>query len=561
MKHFDLTVKQKIYNPLMLSVVLILALMLPVVILTFTEHNPFWEATTALLLPLGFYTLFAALSRRSGAMVWWAFPFIFFSAFQVVLSYLFGNSVVAADMFLNLTTTNTGEAGELLSNIYPSVIAVVVIYIPLLWLAVEHQRRRITLEDAVRQKMLAAGAVTMVAGCVTLFAACPDRRATLRDEVFPINVAYNMGLAISESNKISNFHSTSASFCYNAERNASPSEREIYVMVIGEAARAASWQLYSYERETNPRLSAREDIVLFEGITTQSNTTHKSVPLILSSVATSEHEELFHRKGMPALFNEAGFKTYFISNQAPQGAMIDFLVEDASVVEYLPALSHDEALVERLQQIISKDHSERLLIILHMYGSHFSYHQRYPRQWARFMPDDDVAISRRNVEMIRNAYDNSTLYTDYILNEIIQTLSAEQACTAMYYCSDHGEDLFDGKDGRFLHSSPTTTYYQLHVASLAWFSPRYEQIFPQKVEAARNNTSATATTHSVFHTIADIASIQSPYIKESVSLVNEKFDHSGIRYYLSDHNKAVTLDEVGIDQEQAALFAKAGVEL
>ena len=552
---------KKIYNPRLLAVALILSLILPVAILTYTEHNPFWEAVTALLLPLGFYTLLAALSRRSGAMVWWSFPFIFFSAFQVVLSYLFGNSVVAADMFLNLTTTNPGEAGELLANIYPSVIAVCVIYLPLLWLGVEHLRRHIVLDDVARRKMMLSGAVTMVVGCVTLFAACPDRRATLRDEVFPINVMYNMGVAISESNKIANFHSTSASFSYDAERDTEPAEREVYVMVIGEAARAASWQLYGYDRETTPLLSAREDIVLFEGITTQSNTTHKSVPMILSSVATSEHEELFRRKGMPALFNEAGFKTYFISNQAPQGAMIDFLAEDASEVEYLPALSYDGALVERLQRILKEDRSERLLIILHMYGSHFSYHQRYPREWARFTPDDDVAISRRNVELIRNAYDNSTLYTDYVLNEIISTLEAEQACTAMYYCSDHGEDLFDDRNGRFLHSSPTTTYYQLHVASLAWFSPRYNELFPQKVTAARSNAEATATTHSAFHTIADMASIRSKYVKESVSLVNENFDHSAVRYYLSDHNKAATLDEVGIDREQAALFAKAGVKL
>ena len=552
---------KKIYNPRLLAAALILSLILPVAILTYTEHNPFWVAVTALLLPLGFYTLLAALSRHSGAMVWWSFPFIFFSAFQVVLSYLFGNSVVAADMFLNLTTTNPGEAGELLANIYPSVIAVCVIYLPLLWLGVEHLRRHIILDDVARRKMMLSGAVTMAAGCVTLFAACPDRRATLRDEVFPVNVMYNMGVAISESNKIANFYSTSASFSYDAERDTEPAEREVYVMVIGEAARAASWQLYGYERETTPLLSAREDIVLFEGITTQSNTTHKSVPMILSSVATSEHEELFRRKGIPALFNEAGFKTYFISNQAPQGAMIDFLAEDASVVEYLPALSYDGALVERLQRILKEDRSERLLIILHMYGSHFSYHQRYPREWARFTPDDDVAISRRNVELIRNAYDNSTLYTDYVLNEIISTLEAEQACTAMYYCSDHGEDLFDDRNGRFLHSSPTTTYYQLHVASLAWFSPRYNELFPQKVTAARSNAEATATTHSAFHTIADMASIRSKYVKESVSLVNENFDHSAVRYYLSDHNKAATLDEVGIDREQAALFTKAGVKL
>ncbi|MBQ5921948.1 MAG: DUF1705 domain-containing protein, partial [Alistipes sp.] len=363
-------IRKTFLNPQLMAVALIASLMLPVVILTYTEHNPFWVALSALLLPLGFYTMLAALSRRSGAMTWWAFPFIFFSAFQVVLSYLFGNSVVAADMFLNLTTTNTGEAGELLANIYPSVIAVFVIYLPLLYLATQHIISKVQLKEKMRRRMLIGGAVTMLAGCITLFAGCRGEvRKTLRDEVFPINVAYNMGLAISEAHKIANFPTTSQGFTFEAERDTEPEEREIYVMVIGEAARAASWQMYDYERETNPLLSQRDDIVLFRQITTQSNTTHKSVPLMLSSVHTSEHEELFRRKGMPALFKEAGFKTYFISNQVPQGAMIDHLAGDSDVVEYLPALQHDYSTVEALRRIIREDQSKRLLIILHTYGS------------------------------------------------------------------------------------------------------------------------------------------------------------------------------------------------
>ena len=556
-------IRKTFLNPQLMAAALIASLMLPVVILTYTEHNPFWVALSALLLPLGFYTVLAALSRRSGAMTWWAFPFIFFSAFQVVLSYLFGNSVVAADMFLNLTTTNTGEAGELLANIYPSVIAVFVIYLPLLYLATQHIISKVQLKQKMRRRMILGGAVTMLAGCITLFAGCRGEvRKTLRDEVFPINVAYNMGLAISEAHKIANFPTTSQGFTFEAERKAEPEEREIYVMVIGEAARAASWQMYGYERETNPLLSQREDIVLFRQITTQSNTTHKSVPLMLSSVHTSEHEELFRRKGMPALFKEAGFKTYFISNQVPQGAMIDHLAGDSDVVEYLPALQHDYSTVEALKRIIKEDQSQRLLIILHTYGSHFSYHQRYPREWARFTPEDDVAILRKNATLIRNAYDNSTLYTDYVLNSVIETLATENACTAMLYCADHGEDLFDDVHGRFLHASPTTTYYQLHVASLAWFSPRYRELFPVKAAAAKANAAAVATTHSLFHTMADVASIGSPYVLQGASLVSPHFDNEAKRYYLSDHNEAVELNkEIGIDAYQLSLLERAGVEL
>ena len=553
--------KKIISNPLWLLAFNVVSLMIPVIILTITEHTPLLVALTAILLPLGFYLLFSAASTRSGRMVWWGFPFIFLSAFQIVLSYLFGNSVIATDMFLNLTTTNPGEAGELLGNIYPSVIAVCVIYLPLLWFATEHLRRQIIIPTPLRQLFAKAGCASLVAGILTfLFIPTDERLHTLRDETFPVNACYNMGLAISESYKINHYEQSSAGFTFDACRSAVVPEREIYVLVIGEASRASNWQLYGYDRPTNPHLSTRNDLVLFRGITTQSNTTHKSVPLMLSSVHTSEHDELFRRTGLPALFNEAGFTTYFISNQAPQGAMIDFLADDADRLIYLDAPNYDGQLIDVMLKALDNDSSDKLLFILHTYGSHFSYHQRYPREVATFLPDDDVAISPRNAEFIRNAYDNSILYTDQVLNDLITLLEREDACSAMFYCADHGEDLFDTAEGRFLHSSPTTTYHQLHVASLAWFSPKYKSMFSPKAEAAASNAAAPATTYSVFHTMADIASISSPYFNTKASLVSPEFDYSAPRLYLDDHNRAVQLDrEIGIDDEQRAFFHRAGI--
>lgn len=556
--------QKKRYNANWLMAGFLFSLMLPIAILTYTEKNPLWVAVAGVLLPLGFYNAFASLSRRSGVMVWWGFIFIFFSAFQIVLSYLFGNSVVATDMFLNLTTTNPSEAGELLGNIYPSVIAVCVIYLPLLWFASEQIKRKVVVPDTTRKVLLCSGLLFFAAGLVALFVGCRGEvKRVLRDEVFPVNVSYNMCLAISESRHVSNFEATSEGFSYQAERVAQSDKREVYVLVIGEASRAASWQLYGYERQTNPLLSKRQDITLFRNVITQSNTTHKSVPMILSSVATDEHAELYCRSGLPALFNEAGFTTYFISNQAPQGAMIDNLAHDAQHVIYLEPRSYDGELLEEMKKALAQDNSQRMLFILHHYGSHFSYYHRYPREYAVFQPDDDVAISAKNMELIRNSYDNSVLYTDKVLNDVIDYLATRKdCCSAMYYCADHGEDLFDKRDKRFLHASPTVTYYQLHVASLAWFSEEYRQLFPEKVQAARNNYMAPATTHSVFHTMADMASIASPYFKPQVSLLSSEFDFGAERYYLNDHNRAVGIDEeIGIDAMQQDLFARAGVPL
>ena len=58
------------------------------------------------------------LERKPGKTIWILFPFVFFAAFQLVLLYLFGRSIIAVDMFLNLTTTNSGEALELLDNLF-----------------------------------------------------------------------------------------------------------------------------------------------------------------------------------------------------------------------------------------------------------------------------------------------------------------------------------------------------------------------------------------------------------------------------------------------------------
>ena len=287
------------------------------------------------------------------------------------------------------------------------------------------------------------------------------------------------------------FEHTSEDFTYHARRTAEASKREIYVYVIGEASRAANWQLYGYHRETNPCLTRTEGLVVFRNTVTQSNTTHKSVPLILSSVKTDQHEELYRRKGLPALFKEAGFKTWFLSNQRPQGAMIDKLAKDADSLVYLPEPRYDMQLLEAMKQVIAEDPEHDLLIILHCYGSHFTYHQRYPREFARFLPDDNVAINRKNVEKLVNAYDNSIYYTDHFLSQTIEYLrSLENDCSALLYCADHGEDILDDERERFLHASPTTTFYQLYVANLGWFSPEYRREFPEKVEAARNNESA-----------------------------------------------------------------------
>lgn len=558
------TVKTRSRFTTLLTVYFFVALIIPNCILANTEPYSVWTVEALILMPLGFYMMWSVALRRSGVMIWLAFPFIFLGAFQIVLLYLFGNSVIATDMFTNILTTNPGEAGELLGNIYPAVIIVCAMYLPLLWLAAREIGLKRYISRTTRMNVGLTGAAIFAVGLLALWPAyaVSEERHVLRDEIFPLNAFYNLGLSGSEFRKVHYFEKTSEGFSFEPVRTAEAPGREVYIYIIGEAARAMNWQLYGYDRETNPELARIDDLVVFRDMLTQSNTTHKSVPLILSSVRTDEHEELFRRKGLPALFNEAGFDTWFISNQSPQGAMIDNLAHDARHLIYIRSPRYDMQLLEEVRKVLEASDSQKLLIILHCYGSHFSYHQRYPREFAHFKPDADVAISRQNREMLVNAYDNSIRYTDHFLAETIAYLrSLKDTSSALLYCADHGEDLIDDERDRFLHASPTTTAYQLYVASLAWFSDAYRRNFPEKVAAAMANETAPATTHALFHTMADMASIQGRFISHEASLVSPEYDRTAPRRYLNDHNEAVPYMKTGLAPQDIEVFRKFSVEL
>ena len=562
MKRFRIKVKKN-RKALALLVWFVFTAMIPNIVLAFTEHYCGWSILAGVLMPLGFYMVATSSIRRTGVPVLLLIWVMILCAFQIVLLYLFGNSIIATDMFTNLLTTNPGEASELLSNIAPAIAIVVAIYGPTLLYAIYAAHKRYRITRRMRRIIVCAGCVVWVVGSLMLIPArLTGHNRVFLKEVFPANVLYNLKLCLSEQKRIKNYEITSADFDYNASRGDNPKQREIYVYMIGEASRAASWQMFGYERATNPLLSQRNDIHIFRNVLTQSNTTHKSVPLFLSSVGAANRTELYNRKGLAELFSETGFKTYFISNQSPQGAMVDLLANEADERIYIGAPRYDMQLLSMMRRIIESEDDADILFILHCYGSHFSYYERYPREFAMFMPDDEVSITKNNVPMIVNAYDNSIVYTDTVINEIIDYLASLDACSSLLYCSDHGEDILDDRRGRFLHASPTVTYYQIHIPALVWFSSEYLQLYPERAQMAENNRWAAATTHSMFHTMADIASIRSEYVDESVSLVSPSFDKAAPRYYLNDHNEAVPYDKnIGLNDDDMEQFSKHGINL
>ena len=550
----------------------VVALLLPNIVLCYTECLTPWACGVNVLLPLSLYMLFFSAAKRPGKMIWWAFIFVFFAAFQLVLLYLFGTGVIAVDMFLNLVTTNPGEAMELLDNLAPAVVGVFVVYLPLLILGGVNIRRNsrlsVSFQQRVRHWAMQIGAIGLFCLLASYLVVDGYR---MRNQLYPVNVCYNLYLAFERDAASENYREASRDFKFDARSEHSATAPEVYVMVVGETARAHNFSLYGYPRNTNPLLSKTPGIKAFPNVTTQSNTTHKSVPMLLSAASAEDFERLFHEKGILAAFKEAGFHTVFISNQLPNHSFIDFLGEQADEHYFLKKEDasqgnhYDEDLLQKLDEILpladasSSAHYHyryrKLFVVLHSYGSHFNYQERYPRSFAYFKPDSRSEAKSENRRDLLNAYDNTIRYTDYILHGIIERLQKwegvqtktdgvyDQPTSAMLYTSDHGENIFDDDRHLFLHAAPKASDYELHVPFIIWTSEGFSRQYPDILKAlGENRTKQVQSSLSAFHTMLGIGGIQTHYRLDEYSVASGKY-HPLKLLYLDDHDEAIPQED------------------
>mgnify|MGYP003398454647 FL=1 len=548
----------------------VVALLLPNIALCYTECLTPWACGVNVLLPLSLYMLFFSAAKRPGKMIWWAFIFVFFAAFQLVLLYLFGTGVIAVDMFLNLVTTNPGEAMELLDNLAPAVVGVFVVYLPLLILGGVIIRRdsrlSVSFQQRVRHWAMQIGAIGLFC-LLASYLMVDDYR--MRNQLYPVNICYNLYLAFERNAASENYKEASRNFKFEAKSERSLYAPEVYVMVVGETARAHNFSLYGYPRDTNPLLSKTQGIKAFPNVTTQSNTTHKSVPMLLSAASAEDFERLFHEKGILAAFKEAGFHTVFISNQLPNHSFIDFLGEQADEHYFLKkedALQgnhYDEDLLQKLDEILPKADASssahyryrKLFVVLHTYGSHFNYQERYPRSFAYFKPDSRSEAKSENRRDLLNAYDNTIRYTDYILHGIIERLQKwegiqtktdgvyGQPISAMLYTSDHGENIFDDERCLFLHAAPKASDYELHVPFIIWTSEGFSKQYPDILKAlGENRSKQVQSSLSAFHTMLGIGGIQTHYRQDEYSVASDKY-HPVKLLYLDDHDEAIPQED------------------
>ena len=545
-----------------------LMLAVPNVALSAAGQLPPVAAAANILLPAGIYLLLMSWSGNIGRNIVLSLPLTVIAAFQIVLLYLYADgSVIAVDMFLNVATTNSSEAMELLGNLANAVLIVMIMYLPVLTAGIIFWTRGIRTSHRQRHFARITGLGAAVAGAAAMaisYSHIPHYKAEY--DIFPVNALFNLQEAVHRKIRTDNYAATSSEYTFNVSNTPPDKTREIYVAVVGETSRADNYQIFGYDRFTTPLLNTVDSLVAYEKVLSESNTTHKSVPMLLSTIEADEYNDsIYVSKSIITAFKEAGFHTAFLSMQSRNRSFIDFFGEEADTTIFVReqhATANGQNITDLdilpyLDSLLVSIPDQKVLIVLHLYGSHFNYNDRYNRSDVFFLPDKTADASPANRTQLINAYDNTIRHTDRLLYQLIQRLDTIGCPGAMLYTSDHGEDIFDDGRLRFLHASPSPTFTQLHVPLILWANEEYRNIKPQKwraAHAARHDD--ISSSESCSHTLLDMADIATPRLKPQSAITSGKFEPVTHRQFLNDRNRSVNLIRAGFTQYDLEMMQK-----
>ncbi len=287
-------------------------------------------------------------------------------------------------------------------------------------------------------------------------------------------------------------------------------EKAVVVLVIGESARKANFQLYGYKRDTNPLLSKQQELKVFQCNACATYTT-AGTKAILEPVNSGDLYELLPNYAF-RMGADVSWRTY---NWGEPPIHIDEYLDDQKLSAMYPDTDgrYDAILFAGLRERIASSKKNKVLVILHTSTSHGpQYANKYPKEFEVYKPvAKNVEEGEKNVGMLVNAYDNTIRYTDYLLDGLINTLrDMKDWKSAMIFISDHGESL--GEKGIFMHGLPMqlAPKEQYEVPFLVWTSEGFKTY--------KNTLPAVLEQHYIFHSVLNLLSIESPAYNKDLDI-------------------------------------------
>jgi len=291
----------------------------------------------------------------------------------------------------------------------------------------------------------------------------------------------------------------------------------LVILVVGETARAQNFAFNGYQRNTNPML-AGQNIINFSNVMSCGTNTGESVPCMFSHLPRTDFDstEANYYENLLDIVSRAGVRVIWRENNAGcKGVCARVETEDftrAPIEAFCEGNEClDEVLLHQLQAQVDRNDGD-ILVVMHQMGSHGpAYYKRFTGQFRQFMPICETnQLQDCSQEQIRNVYDDTLLYTDYVLSKTVDFLKQNSARydTAMLYISDHGESL--GENNLYLHSTPylIAPDEQKHVPFFMWVSPGFERDAPLSSACLRDRAAESYSHDNLFHSMLGLLGVK-----------------------------------------------------
>lgn len=466
--------------------------------------------------------------------------FVLLEPFEIAHIYL--NRMPATSAFLlSIVDTNPDESTELMGSIIVPIICWIILCIFYFFVVI----KKIDNTSFTPVKIRIYGFLLYAFLIFTGYSVGYNKN------IYPLNLILRTYQVFVTKKEAKKGEKTLHDFKFGAKKMDQPTEREIYVFVIGETGRYSSYSLNGYKRNTSPLLGKTDNLVSYTNFFSEANITTSSLSLILTRASATDYKRSYVEKSFVDAFKEAGFKTCWIANQSANNRFIRRISKDADY-EYFAATSFDEdnifdeQLWTFMDEILAKE-DRKIMIVLHTLGSHFRYNSRYPSEYEVFKPTfrdrfDYALISSKYRKLFVNTYDNSILYTDFFLAKTIEKIDKLGSISALAYVADHGENLFDTDENIVFHGGSKYTEYDFHVPFFIWTSEKYNLQYPSKSENIYQNKDKKLNTSNIFYSILDIANIDFHEQIPEKSIASESLREDSVRYMINTNMEVEVLN-------------------
>ncbi|MGI4843705.1 MAG: phosphoethanolamine transferase [Janthinobacterium lividum] len=425
------------------------------------------------------------------------------------------------DMVRNVAQTDLTEAMGLLSPRF-------IIYLLLLGAAPVWLLTRVRLAEVSTKRFLAQrfagiflGAIIVAVGIMPYsgqFATFLRTHKPLRYLINPGNAFHATWRYIHHETSLSKKPLIDVDGVITRSSSVAENKPLLVVLVVGETARATNFQFLGHKDATTPLLGKREELYRFSNVSSCGTSTAISLPCIFSGLGRKDFDvgASVERTNLLDTLNKAGVMVEWRDNNTGCKGICERVPNVQFKPETDSALCeqdycYDEILLSNLRESISANKKDQLRV-LHQIGSHGpAYWRRYPSQFERFAPTCRTNdLSKCTKEEIHNTYDNTIVYTDYVLDRTISMLEnlSEQYDTALLYISDHGESL--GERGIYLHGAPYrfAPKDQKHVPMILWLSSGFQQRSLLSSACMRGMQNQPLSHDNIYHTILGMMKVR-----------------------------------------------------